>query len=622
MRGHGLRTAVRVAIGIAGAALVWAAVDAAPQAPRRDAPSALGVGSAAISGIVVSSNDSRTPIRRATLALTRSGANESRLTATDDAGRFLFDRLPAGTYLLAVSKGAYVSTSYGSPRSGLPGNPIPLTDGQRFITEPIELLRGAVLSGRLLDVDGTPIVRQRVRAVRVFPDDGVRRLRPLAGDSGSDETDAVGEYRIYGLPPGRYVIGADTRVRFQAETRQVTPAEIAWARQLMGARSQAAFAPRAPGRTDGIAPAPAPADPVVLTPTYYPGTAEASAAVTLDLAAGDVREGLDFTPVRMPAARVIGTVGGLDDPEQSAIVSLRSGRSDGWLPPLVSAASVAPAGATPGRQFVFTSVPPGDHTLMVRTLNRGSRAAGASQPVPMWGRARISVNGADVDGLTIQVQPGVTISGRFRFEDSVRPRPARMEAVRLRITPIEGEELPNLMSPSVVVREDGTFTISGAVPGPYRLRATVGAALAEDDAWLLKSASLDGADVLDAPLDVRAGPPITGLTLTFAGSLAELNGQLVDGAGQPMSQYFVLVFPVDRRFWTPDSRWIKFVRAGTDGTYRITELPAGDYHVCALTEIDPERQFDPDYLEPFMSYSIPMTFGDREVRTQNLRIGG
>jgi hypothetical protein len=62
-----------------------------------------------------------------------------------------FDRLPAATYTLSVSKAAYISISYGAPKSGMPGSSLTLADGEAFAAKPIALMRGAVIAGRLTD---------------------------------------------------------------------------------------------------------------------------------------------------------------------------------------------------------------------------------------------------------------------------------------------------------------------------------------------------------------------------------------------------------------------------------------------------------------------------------------
>jgi hypothetical protein len=62
------------------------------------------------------------------------------------------------------------------------------------------------------------------------------------------------------------------------------------------------------------------------------------------------------------------------------------------------------------------------------------------------------------------------------------------------------------------------------------------------------------------------------------------------------------------------------VRAGVDGSYRLSAIPPGEYFLCALTEIDPEQQYDPGYLEQFVPASIKITIADGEKKIQDLRI--
>jgi hypothetical protein len=68
------------------------------------------------------------------------------------------------------------------------------------------------------------------------------------------------------------------------------------------------------------------------------------------------------------------------------------------------------------------------------------------------------------------------------------------------------------------------------------------------------------------------------------------------------------------------SRRTKTVRAATDGKYRIGNLPAGDYYLCALTEYDPVTSSDPDFLEQLVAQSIRITVSDGEKKTQDLKL--
>jgi hypothetical protein len=169
---------------------------------------------------------------------------------------------------------------------------------------------------------------------------------------------------------------------------------------------------------------------------------------------------------------------------------------------------------------------------------------------------------------------------------------------------------------TAAVNPDGTFRIAGVIPGSTRLVVPAPAT----SPWAPKSAMLGGRDLLDESFEVRTGEDVSGLVVTFTDRPATLSGTLLDTTGQPAPQFFVLVYSTNRAFWTPNSRRTRPVRAGVDGSYRLTGLPPGEYFLCALTEVDPEQQYDPAYLEQFVPASIKITIADGEKKIQDLRI--
>jgi hypothetical protein len=281
-----------------------AAVLQAGQAPGRTRAVQPATGTAVIAGSVVSDDAERTPLRRVTLTLVRSGFGDSRVTSTDDKGRYLFGDLPAGTYTLNATKGAYVPTSYGSTRIGLPGSPIPVADAQAFSAEPIVMMRGAVLTGRLMTPALQGLKSVAVEAVQIQTVNGVRRRRPIVGGQASVSTDSRGVYRIYGLAPGDYVIVARSLLERPAAdgVRGATSEELRWAAAQVSGNP-----------TTGPQPPGAPADPplgrtTADAPTYYPGTTDVTAAAVVTLQKGEERAGLDFGLEHVPTARLVVTV--------------------------------------------------------------------------------------------------------------------------------------------------------------------------------------------------------------------------------------------------------------------------------------------------------------------------
>jgi len=95
---------------------------------------------------------------------------------------------------------------------------------------------------------------------------------------------------------------------------------------------------------------------------------------------------------------------------------------------------------------------------------------------------------------------------------------------------------------------------------------------------MMKSSIVSGADALDTPLVVKAGANIDGAVVTFTDRVSALSGTLVDPSGRPAPDYFIVAFPTDRGLWAPNTRRVRQVRPGTNGTYRMPTLPPGELH--------------------------------------------
>jgi hypothetical protein len=84
----------------------------------------------------------------------------------------------------------------------------------------------------------------------------------------------------------------------------------------------------------------------------------------------------------------------------------------------------------------------------------------------------------------------------------------------------------------------------------------------------------------------------------------------------------MLVFPAERRLWTPGSRRIRTTRPATDGTFAFRGLPPGEYFFSALTDLAPGEWNDPALLEQLVPSSAKVTLRDGQTTSQDFRIGG
>jgi hypothetical protein len=78
----------------------------------------------------------------------------------------------------------------------------------------------------------------------------------------------------------------------------------------------------------------------------------------------------------------------------------------------------------------------------------------------------------------------------------------------------------------------------------------------------------------------------------------------------------LLVYPV------PGSRRIRMTRPATDGTFIVVGLPAGDYLLAALADLEPGEWNDPTLLAQLAASSLGVTLRERATTTQDVRIGG
>jgi protocatechuate 3,4-dioxygenase beta subunit len=295
-----------------------------------------------------------------------------RSTVTDDEGRFVFTALAAGSLSLSVSKPGFVSSYYGSKTPGRPpGVPIALPEGQRLTNVSVRLLPGSVITGRVTRERGQPAVGVSVQAAFVQMVNGQRRQSFIASAQAlSAQTDDRGEYRLYGLAPGEYLITARAGLGFgtAGDARQMTAAELRWAEQTTGrggAASPAASVPPAPGQT------------MIYSTVYFPGTADASAAATVTIGPGEERSGVSFTTPLVPTARITGTI---VDPSGAPIpgaqVQLRSKRAAEGLSDIIDSLLTTSATSAADGSFTLSSITPGEYRLSVRAAEPRPGAAG------------------------------------------------------------------------------------------------------------------------------------------------------------------------------------------------------------------------------------------------------
>ena len=190
---------------------------AAPGAGQpRDRPADV-TGTAGISGRVLTLAP-RAPLSEVVVVARAENGGGGGSAFTDADGRYAVSGLPAGRYTLTAQKRGYVTLQFGQTRAFEQGTPLQLESGETLTGIDLQLPRGGVMTGRVLDQHGQSAVGVAVSAQRYRF--ALGRWDLVSAGSG-DRTDDRGVYRLYGLPPGDYYVGKPERRDAMAAVRPV-----------------------------------------------------------------------------------------------------------------------------------------------------------------------------------------------------------------------------------------------------------------------------------------------------------------------------------------------------------------------------------------------------------------
>lgn len=605
--------------------------------PQRDTAGAPAAGTGLLGGQVLDEASNR-PLRRAVVTI--NGDNGvRRTTITDDEGKFAFKTLAAGLYTMSATKPAYVQVFYGARRPGRgPGTAINLVAGQQLSTLQLKVPHGSAITGRIVDMNGRPQPNVRVQISERRLVNGERKLLPAPGSAGGASTDDRGVYRAFGLPAGEYVVLATPAFGGGPGDLRMTSAEdVQWAQQQLQQKNSAAATIGAASLTP---PTPPPSQPVAFAPVFYPGTTDIANAATVSISAGDERSGIDFALLLVPTATIVGVILNPDGRPAMGTVTLVTSSNTGMS---MSSRSTDAKGS-----FSFPNQSPGQYRLVAKGAGGsgagggGAGGGGAAQAETfvrmvgrggdivtpqvdfgpqarpgapsMWATADVSVAGVDITGIGLTLQPGASMPGKIVFKGA-GAAPADLTKIRVSMLAASASEF-GLTTMNVAANADGTFKVEGLGPGKYRVTSNGAAA-----PWFLKSALVDGVDVLDDSLEVKAGADVSEMTLVFADRPTEVSGKLIDATGAPASGYSMIAFSTNKATWTiQGARRTKSARPATDGKYVISGLPPGEYFLAAVTDFDQTDLTDAAFLEEIAAGALKITIGEGEKKIQDLRL--
>jgi protocatechuate 3,4-dioxygenase beta subunit len=448
-------------------------------------------------------------------------------TTTDQDGHFQLMRLPAGNYRVLAFAPAYcLETEPRYPTDE--GKSVMLAEGESVDGMEITLRRGGVITGRVSDAQGRPLVQQMVTLARVDPNG--RRQQPVyAMNFRMMQTDDRGVYRVYGLPAGRYLVslGVDTRTG---------------------------------GRIGG--------GNMYYARTFHPGVADESKATVVEVTEGGEATGVDILMGRVEktyaaAGRIVDAETGRPIPNTS--YSYGSLRPNGQ-PFLMGAMGLH----TDSRgEFHIEGITPGRYSLFV-SQNEGSEMVIEDTP--------FEINDADIAGIEVKARRGASLNGTVTLEGvAEQDLPALLSTIRLGFHLPTKPYQPNASR----INPDGSFRLAGLPAGRVQIFA---ANERRPSGLSLLRVEREGVDQT-AGIEVAAGENLSGVRVLLAYSIGVIRGQVKfgDDALPAGAQVYVEA----RRIGGGNAPNAHGAEADSRGHFIIENLPPGQYEVIIEAMVMP-----------------------------------
>ncbi|MDQ6700720.1 MAG: carboxypeptidase regulatory-like domain-containing protein [Acidobacteriota bacterium] len=471
------------------------------------------------------------PVKKAQITLRRiesrnaSGSG----TSTDAAGHFAMQNIEPGRYRLWAERNGFVRQEYGARGAGRQGTVLTLDPGKHITDIALRLTPHSTVTGTIVDEDAEPIAGVSVQMLKHSYRNGRKQLTP----AGFAQTNDLGEYRVFGVPPGRYYVAAIYRQPFGIVDRTAKPS-------------------------------PTPTEEQVYAPTYYPGATDVSSAAPVELKAGNQLSGVNLTLRKMHAVRIRGSIGA------AGSVSLRP-RDSGGADFNRNVTRVRDSSGA----FELRGVLPGAYILSAQT---GDRDHSNTARLPL------NVGANDIEGIRITPAPAGNITGQVRSEGDV---PANLAALHVYLNAQDAGS--NSGAADSAVKPNGAFLLEEVGPGDY-----VPSVVGVPDGFYLKSMRFGDREVLDTGLDLSNGGA-GALEVVLGAGGGSIEGVVSGPKPAAAAGATVVLIPEPSR--REQRYRYKTATADQAGKFKLAGIAPGDYKVFAWEDIESGAYLDSEFIK-------------------------
>ena len=471
-----------------------------------------------------------------------TGTPVAKPTRPDAEGRFVFENLIPGAYIVMATAPGYIDQSMSL------GNPLQWPRYLIGADVSISMVKGGVITGLVTNPKGEPMVGVPVHAT--LASSGAAAMLGVFSGSGTSETDDRGVYRIYGLLPGQYIVDAGGKGAF-------------------GQFSASGFD--------------------MDVPTYYPSS-NRDTAVPVSVRSGDETTGIDIKYKGVEGHSISGVVlGNIEASAASGAITILLAHAT-----TASILSMEVAGvADPRRAFSFNGVADGEYDLFASYLTNPNDNA-------LIGTKRVTVRGGDLTGIELRLSPLGSIAGTITLdpikpEDKCDKRGSQVIETILKL-PLDApkkagsQALTAMFSGLGQLNDKGEFTLRNLEAAKYRFDIKL-----PSDNWYIRAINLPASAAPGAwqgTVAIKSGDRLSGVSIMVGQDAAILRGRVGPEATVVREGTHVHLVPVESKEANNVLRYSETL-VKRDGSFAFTNLAPGRYFILSRVETLTETDIAP-----------------------------
>ena len=450
-----------------------------------------------------------------------SSAMRGHRVRTDQTGSYRITNLPAGTYTIYPVTPALVPTS----RS----DSIALSEGEEVQDNDVSLVPGGVITGKITDFEGEPLIGQAVNISPVYEGIPSRFSMPVMRRLYIDNmTDDRGVYRAFGLPPGKYKVSVGESDRGTKSAREY------------------------------------------FKETFYPSVTEAAKASVIEVTEGSVANNIDIVMGRPVATfRVAGRVVDSETGRPIPNIKFGLGQTIQHDRNMSSSSSGTAGNVNANGEFRLENLTPGTYTIYTEPPDGGDVPSAS---------VTFEVVDRDLDNLLITATKGGSLSGVIMLDGNERAR-TMLSSLQICASVGGGTEAAYGNSRASAVGADGTFRINGVRSGLARFWLCSGG----DKRKQFEIVGVERNGIQSETINLKAGEHVTGLRVAvkYRSLTGAIRGQVKVENGElpPLSQMRLSLWPLDDNLQPKPTSSIPTPELDARGRFLAEGLPAGTYRL-------------------------------------------